>query len=128
MSEQSLIDEPKTVKPVILSLPWPPSMNHYWRNFNGRAIISREGREFRKRVMAWLFGWKQPLTGRLSVRIDVNPPDNRRRDLDNLLKPMLDALQHAGVYEDDSQIDSLTITRRAVHRDGTVSVWVGQLQ
>ena len=29
----------------------------------------------------------------------------------NLQKPLLDALEHAGVYEDDSQID-LLITRR----------------
>ena len=33
------------------------------------------------------------------------PPDRRRRDLDNLYKCLFDALGHAGVYEDDSQID-----------------------
>ena len=48
--------------------------------------------------------------------MDAFPPDRRRRDLDNLLKPALDALQHAGVYEDDSQVDWLVARRRAPDR------------
>ena len=38
-------------------------------------------------------------------------PDNRCRDLDNLLKATLDALTCAGVWDDDSQIHDLRITR-----------------
>jgi crossover junction endodeoxyribonuclease RusA len=49
--------------------------------------------------------------------MDAFPPDRRRRDLDNLQKPLLDALQHAGVYEDDSQVD-LLLSRRRERRDG----------
>lgn len=52
-----------------------------------------------------------PLTGRLAVSIRVYPPDKRRRDLDNLMKCLIDALQHAGMYQDDSQIDRLLVTR-----------------
>ena len=48
---------------------------------------------------------------RLSVLINAYPPDRRKRDLDNILKSLLDALQHARVYPDDSQIDRLTIIR-----------------
>jgi crossover junction endodeoxyribonuclease RusA len=33
-------------------------------------------------------------------------------DLDNLPKGMLDALTHAGVWGDDSQIDDLQVTRQ----------------
>ena len=51
------------------------------------------------------------MLGRLYVTITAYQPDNRRRDLDNLPKAILDALQHAGVYEDDSQIDELRIGR-----------------
>ncbi len=43
--------------------------------------------------------------------MDAFPPDRRRRDLDNIQKPVLDAMQHAGVYLDDSQVD-LLVTRR----------------
>ena len=99
---------------VNLTLPYPPSMNHYWRHFRGHTVISREGRTFRTNVCALLGGGgprKPPSGGRIALCMDAFPPDRRRRDLDNLQKPTLDALEHAGIYEDDSQID-LLITRR----------------
>jgi crossover junction endodeoxyribonuclease RusA len=89
-------------------------MNHYWRNYRGRTVISQEGRTFRANVCALLAGGgprKPPAGGRIALAMDALPPDRRRRDLDNLQKPVLDALEHAGVYLDDSQID-LLITRR----------------
>jgi len=36
-------------------------------------------------------------------------PDRRRRDLDNLLKSLLDAITHAGIWDDDSQVKHLEI-------------------
>ena len=102
---------------VNLTLPYPPSMNHYWRHFRGHTVIRREGRTFRTNVCALLAGpggggpRKPPAGGRIALCMDAFPPDRRRRDLDNLQKPTLDALEHAGIYEDDSQID-LHITRR----------------
>lgn len=49
------------------------------------------------------------LNKQLKVTITAYRPDNRRRDLDNLLKAVLDALTHAGVYEDDHLICDLRI-------------------
>jgi crossover junction endodeoxyribonuclease RusA len=98
---------------LALELPFPPSVNHYWRRVGFRTLISREGRRFRERVMALLAARKvQPILGRLSVELDLYPPDNRRRDLDNLPKAVLDALQHGGAYEDDSQIVRLALEKR----------------
>jgi crossover junction endodeoxyribonuclease RusA len=56
--------------------------------------------------------------------MDAFPPDRRRRDLDNIQKPVLDALEHAGVYEDDSQIDLLVTCRREVVPGGRILVMV----
>lgn len=107
-----------------LVLPWPPSVNHYWRRSKlGGMHISDEGRAYRKTVCALLARHKG-VAGRVSVRIDAYPPDRRARDLDNLLKSLIDAMQHAGVYENDSKIDSLCITRCAVRKPGEVRVWV----
>jgi crossover junction endodeoxyribonuclease RusA len=91
-------------------LPWPPSMNKYWRTYQGRMLISQEGRAYREAVIALLMERKvKPIAGKLIVEIQAWRPDNRIRDLDNLLKATLDSLTHAGVYNDDSQIVDLRI-------------------
>ncbi|MCC7350196.1 MAG: RusA family crossover junction endodeoxyribonuclease [Phycisphaerales bacterium] len=116
---------------MVMTLPYPPSVNHYWRNFRGRTLISREGRMFRTNVCALLAGGsgprKPPSGGRIALAMDAFPPDRRRRDLDNLQKPVLDALEHAGVYEDDSQIDLLITRRRKVVPEGRLLVDVVDL-
>lgn len=112
-----------------LELPYPPSINHYWRRVGPRTLISREGRRFRQRVMAILAALGiRPVHGRLAVHIDVFPPDGRRRDIDNCLKSLLDALQHGGAYADDSQITVLCATKHAPVRDGRVVVTIEQVK
>ena len=63
------------------------------------------------------------MSGRVKLDIVANVPDRRRRDLDNILKSMLDAL--AGhIYQDDSQIVDLRIVRGEVVKGGSVVFWV----
>lgn len=96
-----------------LLLPWPPSMNRYWRNVRGRVLISREGRDYRAAVAQAVAGAATFGAKRIAVSVHASPPDRRRRDLDNLGKACLDALQAAGLYADDSQIDQLSFWRLA---------------
>jgi len=108
-----------------LSLPYPPSVNHYWRRVGPRTLISREGRTFRKNVCALLGGGgprQPPYGGRIALAMDAFPPDRRRRDLDNLQKSVCDALEHAGLYKDDSQIDLLLTRRGEVVPNGNLVV------
>ena len=82
-------------------LPFPPSVNRYYRHVGYRTLLSREGREYRRQVCALLAGRVgQPLSGPLQVtELDLYPPDRRRRDWDNFHKAVSGtALQHAGVY------------------------------
>jgi crossover junction endodeoxyribonuclease RusA len=118
---------------VEIELPYPPSANRYWRHVGPRVLISREGRAFRRNVCA-LLAWgggngprKPPSGGRIALLMDAFPPDRRRRDLDNIQKPVLDALEHAGVYEDDSPIDLLITRRRDVVAGGRLEVRVNEL-
>lgn len=110
MGEKRMDEQSSLVK---LTLPWPPSVNHYWRRNGARYFVSPEGKRFREEVcnraksLTFLFGSDI----KLMVSIEAYPPDRRRRDLDNILKSLLDALQHAGVYADDSQIDKLSVQR-----------------
>lgn len=96
---------------IELTLPFPPSVNTYWRNFNGRMLISKKGREYRKAVADEILIQKgnKHLKGKIKMTIEAWRPDNRKRDLDNLLKAPLDALTHAGVYQDDQLIVDLRI-------------------
>lgn len=109
-------------------LPYPPSVNHYWRRVGWRTLISREGRRYRKEVVALLAAQRaRPLNGRLFVRVTVFPPDGRRRDLDNVQKALLDALQQGGAFHDDSQIEELVIKRGAVIRGGKTIVEITEI-
>jgi len=115
---------------VLLTLPYPPSVNHYWRRVGPRTLISRQGRAYRKDVCALLGGSgvrKPPSGGRIALAMDAFPPDHRRRDLDNIAKSVLDALEHAGVYEDDSQIDLLLTRRREPVKGGRLEVRIDEL-
>jgi len=96
---------------TISGLPFPPSVNHYWRHVGHRTLISRTGRAYRQQVLHDVeqLGLRA-ITGPIKLEVIATRPDRRRRDLDNLLKSLLDALDHADVYEDDSQIQDLRIT------------------
>jgi Holliday junction resolvase RusA-like endonuclease len=108
---------------LAFELPYPPSINHYWRRVGPRTLISREGRRFRERVQTILAAHRvEPLVGPLAVEVAIYPPDNRRRDIDNVQKALLDALQHGGAYHDDSQIVRLTIEKRQPVENGKTIV------
>ena len=103
---------------LTLSLPWPPSVNTYWRHptsgkLTGRHLISADGRSYRTAVQLYALSTKanKQIKERLSIKIDAYPPDRRRRDLDNILKSLFDSLVHASVIEDDSQFDRIVVTR-----------------
>ena len=115
---------------MVLDLPWPPSVNSYYRSVpigrQCRVLISKTGREYRKRVEAACVGVR-PIEGRIDMRITARPPCRRKRDLDNILKSLLDAMEHAGVYENDNQIDRLLIERAEPTSGGMVQVSVEEI-
>lgn len=97
---------------IEVELPYPPSVNHYYRRVCSRTLISREGRRYRERVCASLgdLGIRR-FVGPVAVEVELFPPDRRRRDCDNTLKALFDSLQHGGVYRDDSQIVRLVVEK-----------------
>jgi crossover junction endodeoxyribonuclease RusA len=112
---------------IELQLPYPPSVNQYYRKFRNVMVISDRGRKFRSDVQA-VVGKARTMDGRLSVEIEVYPPDKRKRDIDNVCKATLDALAKAGVYRDDEQIDMLLITRQQVQKNGCLKVKIKEVK
>lgn len=80
-----------------------------------------------KRVVRLLCGRKQAFSGRVGVKVLVWMPDRRIRDMDNLLKGVLDSISAAGVIVDDCQVDEIQMRREGVHRGGKVQVWVWRM-
>jgi crossover junction endodeoxyribonuclease RusA len=109
-----------------LTLPLPPSINCYWRKSPRGMYITKDGKTFRQRVAeivaernAIKFG-----AARLCVAMHVSMRDRRVADVDNRIKAALDALTHAGVYDDDSQIDELFVARGPIVKGGRCEVMV----
>jgi len=118
---------------MLLKLPFPPSVNHYYvhkptRSRSGKLyttkVISKNGSVFRNEVMiAFRLSKFEPFgEERLSMSVDCHCPTRRKYDLDNLGKALQDALQVAGVFPDDSQLDELHFYRKSVEKGGYVLV------
>ena len=103
---------------ISLSLPYPPSVNHYWR-FSARGgkpcwYICSEGQNFRRAVWAELklrHAAHKAFMSDVKLVAWIHPPDRRKRDLDNVLKAIRDSLQSAGVYAKDSQFSKYHVER-----------------
>lgn len=112
---------------IKFELDYPPSVNSYWqRNRNGSVRVSSKGMSYKRTVKMLLHGRKQ-LTGRLKGVFVVNVPDRRRRDLDNVLKALLDSMQ-GHVFLDDEQFDEITVKRGKVIKGGRVDVELYEIE
>jgi len=104
-------------------LPYPPSVNHYWRHVGSVTKISRKGRAYREKVCSILSAvGAEPIPGPLAVDVQAFPPDRRKHDLDNILKALFDALEKGGAYHDDNQIMKLTAEKHEPVKGGQVVV------
>lgn len=92
------------------------------------VLLSKKGRAYKDTGTAELLAQNVPQgTGdaRYEISIDAYPPDRRRRDLDNILKPIFDVLEEYGALENDSQIDILTVRRRG--KGGYVTIRLSEI-
>jgi len=114
---------------IVLSCPWPPSINHYWRMGNHHIYLSEEGKRYKQIVIGIVRTARvESFIGDVSLTMEAYPPDRRRRDLDNIQKAVWDALTDAGLYEDDSQVKHVEAWMREPLERGKVIVTVDNLQ
>lgn len=114
---------------ISLTLPLPPTINHYYGVRGTRRYIKPAGVAFRQAVADIVAdAGHKTLEGRIALFAAIHPADRRRQDLDNRSKSLQDALTHAGVWLDDEQIDELTLVRREVVRGGMVKVVITEIE
>lgn len=124
------------MKTLCFRLPWPPSVNVYWRTGTSTrgvpmTYLSRRAKEFRAAVNAAVRDGDsdvpETLFGRLKVQLELIAPTNRKFDVDNFAKSTLDALAHAGVFANDEQVDELVVRRLHVEPPGACDVTITEV-
>lgn len=124
--------EVSNLKSLTYTLPWPPSVNHYWRRVlvsgKPRTLLSKEGRDYKIKAVDAVknqrHGHSVPLSGRIAISVTLFPPDKRRYDLDNRIKAIQDSLTAAGVWEDDNQVKVLHLEEGEVVKGGSCIVHI----
>ena len=107
-----------------LILPFPPSVNTYWRHpnkgaFSGKSLISAAGRKFQSAACAAIVE---------QLRRLPKPTSAPARDLDNYNKALFDALTHAGVWEDDRQVKRMLVEWGPVIPEGKVEITISKYE
>lgn len=110
---------------ITLQLPLPPSANRLW-------VRAQKGMRRSDEYVAWLLeaGWTAKaqrcgkVAGPFKVSIHATRPDKRKRDIDNLIKPSLDLMEHLQIIEDDS--DCQMVSARWVTAGEGVTIIIEQ--
>lgn len=77
--------------------------------------MSKDARQYKRSICYLAFKYRRSfLDGRLCVHLSLYPPCDRKIDIDNRVKILLDALEEATVYANDEQIDKIIIERMPV--------------
>jgi Holliday junction resolvase RusA-like endonuclease len=96
----------------MIRIPSPPSANKMYRNVPGVGTIKSKAYRQWQIDVGWLIKQK-PVTsfGQMLVEVKIWVPRFRKRDADNFLKPIGDALQLYGIVKNDSQIERWIVER-----------------
>ena len=109
-----------------LTLPFPPSVNGYWRSTRKGVLISERGRIFRSNALASIYQQLRcrppALLTELEVHLVLCPPTRAKRDLDNFQKALFDGLTHAGIWKDDSQVKRMMVEWGPVTKGGKAEI------
>lgn len=63
----------------------------------------------------------------MKITMLLRPRDARKIDLDNRIKAVLDALEHAGIFENDYQVDHVEMIRGEKMKGGALHVLIEEV-
>lgn len=112
---------------IVFYVDFPPTVNSYYGKTRSHVTyIKPKGKLWRENCVKDIHEQLgidfQTLCDPLLVEVTLFMPDQRRRDVDNYMKALLDGISASKVWEDDSQIDQLFIYRGTVRSGGLVKV------
>lgn len=111
----------KTMK---FELPLPPPLNSVYKMGKGRYYKDQKARDWEEEV-GYTLKQEKPLKGPLSV--DITMFLKVDRDIDSSLKLVLDVMATVGVYENDKQIEYLTVSKTRDKSKPRLEVAVSQI-
>lgn len=95
-----------------ITLPYPPSVNHYkGQTKTGRHFLTKHARLYRDTVKERCVTVPKFIDSFIKIEVVCYLPDRRKRDLTNIDKCLLDALQYAEVFNDDFYVDKISYER-----------------
>lgn len=113
---------------VQYDLGLPPTVNKMYRRVGSQVRLTKKATAFRINVVAdiWEIHGTIPdtITGGVVVDIAVFFPNTNEQDIDNRVKPLLDALEAAKVFKNDSQVNQVRVYRAGIRKPGGVTVTV----
>ena len=125
-----------------LRLPLPPTINHYYmqrrrlrcKRCHGEVLVppsylSMDAKIFRNQVERLLMPvviQERFSEGNLAVLVDWHPVRDLG-DVDNRTKPLLDALEHGGLFTNDRQVKDLRTRWRNPVKNGAVDIEIWEI-
>lgn len=92
-----------TSAPVVIALPFPPSVNTLFAGRSRRYVCPRYRRWREIADMEILAARTRSVAGRVAVSVNLHPRDDRVRDADNYLKPLIDCIVRMHIIEGDDR-------------------------
>tara|TARA_B000000475_G_C15838112_1_gene382720 strand:+ start:143 stop:610 length:468 start_codon:yes stop_codon:yes gene_type:complete len=102
------------------------SVNKYYRSWQGRVLISKDGREFKKEIDLLLNNYEKVL-GKIKLTLILHFKDKRKRDLDNYNKVLIDCLKNK-MFEDDDQIYQLYMEKHIGCGFNKISIGIDSIE
>jgi crossover junction endodeoxyribonuclease RusA len=95
---------------IRIALPYPPSVWDIYVGWGKTRRLSSEYAKWRDDAGSFIRGKNEaPVSVPFVIHVALKRP-NKRQDIDNRMKPILDCLQHYGVIKNDNLCERLTMT------------------
>lgn len=119
----------------MIRLPYPPSLNKMYTNrkSDGRRLLTKKARNWIEEAYYILYSdfkcvkySNRPLLGPIIFTLNIYPPDNRKRDISNLIKIVEDVFVKTKYVIDDRQTAIVNVRKCEIVKNGYVEASVNK--